>query len=58
VTDIADVEQLAICFAGPDIFCPWSGCDRSAFYAADLDYSDDVDLCDFAVFQRGFSPAP
>ena len=48
--DLADLDALTVCLAGPDEQVPVT-CVR-----ADLDEDDDVDLCDVARFHAWFSP--
>jgi hypothetical protein len=50
VLDLADFQLLSDCLTGPQPPLP-PGCD-----AADLDFDGDVDLGDFAAFQRAMTP--
>jgi len=55
--DLDDLERWLPCLAGPDVLVPPPGCDPDDFmHRADLDgpacADFDVDLADFAVFQR------
>ena len=48
--DIGDVDLFGDCMNGPDV-APPGGCTR-----AKLDGDSDVDLADFAEFQRVYAP--
>lgn len=50
--DFDDFSLLSGALAGPLVWEPPPGCDRSQFTRADLDDDIDVDLADFATFQR------
>jgi hypothetical protein len=52
--DWDDFELFAGCMAGPDVTIPLPGCDVFDFARADLDADGDLDMADFAEFQRVF----
>ena len=52
--DTADFAAWGPCMNGPEIVVPPAGCDADAFECADVDYDDDVDMCDFVNLQQDF----
>ena len=50
--DLADFDAFADCLSGPGVLPPL-GCNRSR-----IDGDWDIDLADFAILQRAFSPPP
>ncbi len=50
-----DFAVLADCMSGPDVGTQPPGCDPLNFAKADLDGDGDIDLADFAQFQRLFA---
>ena len=53
--DINDLIIFADCIAGPDVTTPSPGCDPNDFGNADLNGNANVDLADFAIFQKQFT---
>jgi hypothetical protein len=47
---VSDFAAFQLCFSGPGVAPPNSGC-----AAADFDGDDDVDVSDFATFQLCFA---
>lgn len=56
-TDLADLAVLAACVSGPGQTVAPEACPPYAFGVLDLDADGDVDLADFAGFQRALSGA-
>jgi plastocyanin len=52
--DLEDYAQLADCLGGPDQTIPPTGCPALEFNRVEMDDDGDVDLRDFAAFQRAF----
>ena len=57
--DVADALRLIVVLLGPEITTPPASQPQLGdFLTTDLDVDADVDLADFARFQRGFTGGP
>jgi hypothetical protein len=54
VVDLSDYAVFLACVNGPDYPFPPPGCTDLQFAHADLQFDNDVDFADFALFQQTF----